>query len=285
MEGLIARQLCRHGDESSSPANFRKGTVAVGGFVRLCAAMSDETLSPEENAAISHQIKEELARRRMTRAGLADAAKLSLSTLEKAMSGQRPLTLASVVRLETALNMKLRKAGAGSALAPDSLGSYGRPAVQWLEGKYVAMRSSFSDPAVLVSYQVEILWDASDGNLIFRESERMDPAYRHDGLVSVPHQSGHIYLVTNRHGQYRLSILSRPMITGEMYGLLTTLHLGRGSQLTPVATPIVLVPVAALGMDVVFGRIDPNHSVYGRYMSFLKRAVDDPFVMMVQAKT
>jgi transcriptional regulator with XRE-family HTH domain len=245
--------------------------------------MSDEQISPEENSAISNQIKEELARRRMTRAALAETAKLSLSTIEKAMSGQRPFTLASVVRLETALSVKLRRGG-GTTLAHDSLGSYGRPAVQWLEGKYVAVRSSFSDPAVLVSYMVEILWDAVEGNLIFRESERMDPAYRHDGLVSVPHQSGHIYLVTNRHGQYRLSILSRPMITGEMYGLLTTLHLGRGSQLTPVSTPIVLAPLAMLGADVAYGRIDANNSVYGRYSAFLKRAVDDPFVMMVQAK-
>lgn len=246
--------------------------------------MSDEHLSLEENSAISHQIREELARRRLTRAGLAEDAKLSLSTLEKALSGQRPFTLASVVRLESALNIKLRKTNGGSKLAPDSLGSYGRPAVQWLEGRYVAMRSSFSDPTVLVSYQVEILWDVDEGHLTFRESERMDPAYGHEGLVSVPHQSGHIYLVTNRHGQYRLSILSRPMITGEMYGLLTTLNLGRGSQLTPVATPIVLVPVAVLGADIAYGRIDGNHSVYGRYAGFLRRAVEDPFVMLVQAK-
>jgi transcriptional regulator with XRE-family HTH domain len=244
--------------------------------------MSDEQLSPEENSAISQLIKEELARRRLTRAGLADDAKLSLSTLEKAMSGQRPFTLASVVRLEEALKLKLRRGGNGTKLAPDSLGSYGRPAVQWLEGKYVAMRSSFSEPGVVVAYLIDISWDEREGHLIFRESERMDPAYGHEGLVSVPHQSGHIYLVTNRHGQYRLSVLSRPMITGEMYGLLTTLHLGRGSQLTPVSTPIVLAPIAMLGKDVAFGRIDEKQSVYGRYSTYLKRAVDDPFVMMVK---
>jgi transcriptional regulator with XRE-family HTH domain len=291
MVDLCEMRLCRNSDVRSSSAEFCAGTVAGGGFVRLCEGqygfrMSDEQLSLEENNAISQLIKEELARRRMTRAALAVEAKLSLSTLEKAMSGQRPFTMASVVRLETALNLKLRNGGnGGSRLAPDSLGSYGRPAVQWLEGKYVAMRSSFSEAGILVSYMVEIMWDAGKSHLVFRESERMDPAYGHDGLVSVPHQSGHIYLVTNRHGQYRLSVLSRPMITGEMYGLLTTLHLGRGSQLTPVSTPIVLCPLSVLGVDVAFGKINTENSVYGRYAGYLKRAVEDPFVLMVQAKT
>ena len=103
--------------------------------------------------------------------------------------------------------------------------------------------------------------------------------------MSVPHQSGYVYLVTNRHGQYRLAILSRPMITGEMYGLLTTLQLGRGTQLTPVSTPLVLIPVESFGKDVAFGRIDPSMPVHARYLKYLRRAVEDPFVLMVQAKT
>ena len=73
--------------------------------------MSDEDLSAEENRAITGLIREELAKRRLTRAALADDAKLSLSTLEKAMAGQRPFTLATVVRLESALGMKLRRTG------------------------------------------------------------------------------------------------------------------------------------------------------------------------------
>jgi transcriptional regulator with XRE-family HTH domain len=250
--------------------------------------MSDENVSPEESRAIGAAIKEELARKRMTRAALADKARLSLSTLEKALSGQRPFTLATVVRLEEALGHPLRKARNSSAqevaLAPDSLGSYARPAVQWLEGKYVTIRASFGDPAALYTYLTEIHWDGTLSHLAYRESERIDADFKHDGAVSVPHQSGYIYLVTNRHGQYRLAILSRPMITGEMYGLLTTLQLGKGTQLTPVSTPIVLVPVTALGKDVAFGRIDASQTVHGRYLALLRRATEDPFVLMVQAK-
>ena len=40
---------------------------------------------------------------------LAEQAKLSLSTLEKALGGRRPFTLATTVRLEQALGVSLRK--------------------------------------------------------------------------------------------------------------------------------------------------------------------------------
>jgi transcriptional regulator with XRE-family HTH domain len=166
--------------------------------------MTDENLSTEENTRISSSIREELAKRRMTRAGLAEHAKLSLSTLEKALSGQRPFTLATVVRLETALALKLRKT-MGTALqepatAPDGLGSYSRPAVKWLEGNYLTLRPSFSVAKAIYAYRTEITWDQTLSHLVFQESERLDTAYKQDGAVSVPHQSGYIYLVTNKHG-------------------------------------------------------------------------------------
>jgi transcriptional regulator with XRE-family HTH domain len=62
--------------------------------------MSDDDLNPEENRLIGNQIREELARRRLSRQHLADKAKISLSTLEKALTGSRPFTLATVVRIE-----------------------------------------------------------------------------------------------------------------------------------------------------------------------------------------
>src|SRR5690606_38046721 len=95
--------------------------------------------------------------------------------------------------------------------------------------------------------------------LIFRESERLDSDFTQYGSVSVPNQSGHIYLVTNRHGQYRLITVARPTITGEMYGILTTLLAGRGSQLTPIAAPIAFVPLRN-EEGLAFGRIAPDHA-------------------------
>jgi transcriptional regulator with XRE-family HTH domain len=248
--------------------------------------MSDDDLSAEENRAISGVIREELARRRLTRQHLADKAKISLSTIEKALSGQRPFTLATVVRIEEALVLPLRKAKPANgineaALAPQSLGSYSRPAVSWLEGDYLTLRPSFSDPNGIYAYLTEIKWDTALSHLVFRESERIDAQFRQDGSVSVPHQSGYIYLVTNKLGQYRLMILSRPMISGEMYGLLTTLQSGRGTQLTPVSTPVVLVPVKNFENEVQFGKVDRSAAMFERYSALIKRATEEPFVMLL----
>ena len=120
-------------------------------------------------------------------------------------------------------------------------------------------------------------------NLVFSESERIDAEYNQCGAVSAPHQSGHIYLVTNKHGQYRLIIVARPTIRGELHGILTTLQVGRGAQLTPVATPIVLVPFKTV-ISAEFGRIRRGHACYAPYRQLLKRTVEEPFALFLTGK-
>src|SRR5690349_8208797 len=193
-------------------------------------------------------IREEIARRRMSRQQLADKAKLSLSTLEKVLGGRRPLTLATAVRVEEALGVSLRR-GAPDAegapkdgVAPDGLGAYSRRGAAWLEGVYVTIRPSFGEQAAIYAYRTEILWDEATSRLLFREAARVDAAFSQFGEVAVPNQSGHIYLITSRHGRRRLITVSRPMITGEMYGVIAPLLAGRGSQLNPIAAPIALIP-------------------------------------------
>jgi transcriptional regulator with XRE-family HTH domain len=249
--------------------------------------MSDDDLSEAESRAIGQAIREELARKRITRQHLADKAKISLSTIEKALSGQRPFTLATVVRLEEALAKPLRKPNApeaatnGNGLAPDSLGSYARPAVGWIEGEYITLRASFSRRDSLYAYLTTIKWDGALSHLVFSESERRDPEFKQDGAVSVPHQSGYVYLTTNKHGQHRLAILTRPMISGEMYGLLTTLQAGKAAQLIPTATPMVLAPLKNFGSDAEFGLIAPEAKIFARYQKLIRRTLDEPFVHML----
>ena len=115
---------------------------------------------------------------------------------------------------------------------------------------------------------------------MFRESERIDTAFTHAGTVSVPHQSGHIYLVVNRNGQYRLIIVSRPTISGEMYGILTTLQVGRGSQLMPVAAPVAMVPTKAV-KDIQFGQIQAADRCHALYRKYLKRTVEEQFALFL----
>jgi transcriptional regulator with XRE-family HTH domain len=248
----------------------------------------DKQLSAEQSRQVAETIREEIARRRISRQTLAEQAKLSLSTLEKVLGGRRPFTLATTVRLEQALGVSLRKAPEISVpaipvngdIAPDGLGAYSRRAAAWLEGTYVTIRPSFGDKEAVFAYRTEIAWDMAASSLIFRESERQDAAYTQYGEVAVPNQSGHIYLVTNRHGQHRLITLARPAISGEMYGIITTLLAGRGSLLTPIAAPIAYLPIQMIP-DPTFGRISPGDANYAIYRTHLRRTIDEPFALFL----
>lgn len=249
---------------------------------------SDHQVPNDDSFAVALKVREEIARRRITRQQLAVDARISLSTLEKALSGRRPFTIATLVRLEEALGLSLRSslndspavAETITSLAPETLGSYARPAVAWIEGSYLTLRPSFGDASAVYAYRTQITWDEATSSLTFRESERMDHAFTQWGQVSIPHQSGHIYLVTNRHGQFRLIVVSRPLINGEMLGILTTLQAGRGAQLTPVSTPIALLPIKDTEKSH-FGRIAKGHSAFADYHAALRRAVDEPFALFL----
>jgi transcriptional regulator with XRE-family HTH domain len=248
----------------------------------------DKQLSDEQSRQIADTIREEIARRRISRQSLAELSKLSLSTLEKVLGGRRPFTLATTVRLEQALGVSLRVTpdvpprtpALNGDIAPDGLGAYSRRAVAWMEGAYVTVRPSFGDKDAMFAYRTEIAWDDAASSLAFRESERQDAAYTQFGEVAVPNQSGHIYLVTNRHGQHRLITVARLAISGEMYGIITTLMAGRGSLLTPIAAPIAYLPIAMVAHPT-FGRISPTDANSALYLRHLRRTTEEPFAMFL----
>ena len=242
----------------------------------------DKQLSAEQSRQVAATIREEIARRHISRQHLAEQAKLSISTLEKVLGGRRPFTLATTVRLEQALGVSLRTGQdappAAGDIAADGLGAYSWRSVAWLEGDYLTMRPSFGDKDAIYAYQTVIAWDAAASSLLFHEGERLDAAFTQFGEVAVPNQSGFIYLVTNRHGQHRLITVSRPTITGEMYGIIATLLSGRGSQLTPTAAPIAFLPARNVQHPTV-GRIAPVDSNYVLYREHLRRTTDDSFAL------
>src|SRR3954468_10020001 len=248
----------------------------------------DKQLSDEQSREIAETIREELARRRISRQALAEQAKLSLSTLEKALGGRRPFTLATTVRLEQALGVSLRKSQDAVAegvavngdIAVDALGGYSRRSVSWLEHDYLTLRPSFGDREAIYAYRTEIIWDPVASCLVFREAERQDAAFTQFGDVAVPNQSGFIYLVTNRHGQHRLITIARATIWAAMYGIITPLLSGRGSLLTPIAAPIALLPMKTVSTPS-FGRIGPDDANHAAYRGHLRRITDEPFAMFL----
>src|SRR5882757_6498761 len=116
----------------------------------MMPANSERQLSDEQSRSVAALVREQLARRRISRQQLADQAKISISTLEKALAGRRPFTLATTIRLEEALGVALRKVNGSSAhkaaatagLAPGELGFYSRQSVSWIEGSYLTLRPS-----------------------------------------------------------------------------------------------------------------------------------------------
>lgn len=237
-----------------------------------------------QSGEIADRVREELARRRLSRQWLADTAKISLSTLEKALAGSRPFTLLTTIRIEEALGVPLRTRerdpDAGPILAPDEFGAYARPAVSWLEGEYLTLRPSAGEPGSVYAHLIAIDWDATRGLLAFRESARVDAEFTQSGVVAVSNLSGHVYLVTNDLGQYRLVVLGRPTIAGELYGVLTTLQVGQGTALMPVTMPVALIPLRGKP-EPALGRISPGHADFEAYRRHIDRVIADGFARVL----
>ena len=226
------------------------------------------SLTPVQNQQIAERVREALARRRISRRRLAEEARISVSTLEKALVGDRPFSLASVVRLEQALGVALRTVTAPAPqVAPADLGGYVRNAVAWLEGEYLTLRPSFELAGGIHAYCTVIAWEESRHCLQFREGERFDSANAQIGHVSLPPVRGKVYLSTTENGQMRLVILNSPTRGGELSGLLLTLTAGTPGL--PVATPIVLLPRQP---DHQFGRIARGDAAFQRYQQLLAQA-------------
>jgi hypothetical protein len=110
--------------------------------------------------------------------------------------------------------------------------------------------------------------------------DRLDAPFSQKGVVSMPNKSGQIYLYTNDQGQMRIAILNRPHIGGVIYGLLATLAVGAGSNLTPVAAPIALLPWPGVGSPKL-GRILEGDAEYADYQRHLAMIVDAGYAKLL----
>ncbi|MBV7256480.1 helix-turn-helix transcriptional regulator [Pacificimonas sp. WHA3] len=235
---------------------------------------------------IAERIRLELARHRKSRQWLADRARISLSTLEKVLSGRRRFTFATLVRIEDALGVSLRGRGedpaaAAAGQAPDHLGAYSRAAVGWLEARYVMLRPSAGEKGAVYAHGLTIGWDEDRGHLTFREWDRVDAEFSQAGNVGVSALSGHIYLVTNELGQYRLVILGRPARGGSLYGVLTTLQVGKGAALMPVTMPLALLRLGEGEGEPVLGRVSAGQARFDDYRRELDRVLTEDYARML----
>lgn len=74
--------------------------------------------------------------------------------------------------------------------------------------------------------------------------------------------------------------VSRPTVAGEMYGIISTLRAGPGSQLTPIAAPIAYVPIKNV-LEPSLGRVAPDDADHALYRKHLRRAIEEPFALFL----
>ena len=238
-----------------------------------------------EDRHVADRVREGLAKRRMSRLQLAEAARLSLSTLEKGLSGERHFTMATLVRLEEVLGVRLRAADPGltHVQAATDLGGYHKEGVNWLVGTYLTLRPGFERADAVYAYLIRIAWDDDLRHLAFSESDRADARFAQRGVVSMPYQSGHIYLVTNEHGQFRTLTLGRPSIGGDMHGLITTLRVGRGGRLTPVSAPVALLRrTEQQVVEAALGQVLREQRGFDQYRDEIDRVLAEEFGLLIR---
>lgn len=238
-------------------------------------------MNVKSQETIVGSIIEALAKQRITRAALASKAKIGLSTLEKGLSGQRPLSIANITRIEDVLKIKLRAStGVDVQIASAELGAYSFVQAQKLIGRYQTIRPSFSTPNAVFSYETEIFWDEAANCLGFSERNRSDQKYAHAGHISRPSETNFVYFVTNTDGQYRLAVGSLDVINKTISGLLTTLMIRPGNALTPTCTPIKFIPLKN-EMTPEYGLIGSEHPDHGKLSMELKLILTDGYATLL----
>jgi Cro/C1-type HTH DNA-binding domain len=242
------------------------------------------------------QIKTAMIEKKLTQAELADASDCHEKTIQNLLGGRsvRDQTLFDVCMVLGLDFDKLKGAwnGAGSAppapaelqgenggvVAPLYMGAYTRAAVDHYIGSYLTLRTSFSRPECIVAYRTDVTWDPDWPSLLFQERDRLDAPYSHRGRLYIPASSMFIHLVSLTKGAMRMIVVSQIDRSGEMRGIITTLH-KHGAMLVPVATPIVYARRDEFGCDL--GLITSTSPAFAGYQKMLTETVSEGYARLL----
>lgn len=245
------------------------------------------------------RIRTAMIEKKITQAGLADAADCHEKTIQNLMGGRtvRDQTLFDVCMvLDLDFDdIKARWAGAGpkgrpqrdepghpgpgTEVAPIYMGGYTRRAVDHLIGSYLTLRPAFTKEKVIFAFRTDITWDESWPSLLFQERNRPDAPYSHRGRVHVPPSSQFIHLVSLTKGAMRMVLLAQIDQTRQMRGLITTLS-RRGATIAPVSAPIVYRALEQPD-EANYGEIGAGHDAYEAYRAALDECIDEGYVTVI----
>ena len=260
--------------------------------------MSDDQNRKSRTLALQ-RIRTAMIEKKITQAGLADAADCHEKTVQNLMGARsvRDQTLFDVCMVldldfdelkalwagtgppGEPLRDEPGQPGAGTEIAPIYMGGYTRAAVDHLIGSYLTLRPSFTKKDVVFAFRTDIAWDESWPSLLFQEHNRPDAPYSHRGRVHVPPSSQFIHLVSLTKGAMRMVLLSQLDQTETMRGLITTVSRDRAT-ITPVSAPIIYQRLAA-GASADYGEFAADDAGFAGYRGTLDACVDEGFVTVI----
>lgn len=247
----------------------------------------------ERNPALA-RIRTAMIERKITQAGLADAADCHPKTVQNLLSG-RPVRDQTLFDVCMVLGLDfddikglLRvifdrdepwQPGQNTEVAPVYMGAYTRAAVEDYIGSYLTLRSGFSGDGTVVAYRTEVVWDPEWPSLLFQERDRPDAPYSHRGRLYVPPASMFIHLVSLTKGAMRMIVVSQLDRVGQMRGIITTLN-KQGAMLVPVSTPIVYRKLDGFE-GIPLGEIAPGEAAHADYRCLLDETLNKGYARLV----
>ena len=231
-------------------------------------------------------IRTALIEKKMTQAELADAADCHEKTIQNLLSGRavRDQTLFDVCMVLGLDFDRLRGAWRGGSppdapAAPVHMGAYTRAAVDHYIGSYLTLRPSFSVPGGVMAYRTDIAWQDDIPGLIFQERDRPDQPYANRGHLHISTSSTYVHLVSASKGAMRMVVVSRPDATGQMLGLITTMHKQR-AHFVPVSAPIAYIPRQDF-KECRLGEISGPEAVAAGYERVLRDTLDHGYARLI----
>jgi transcriptional regulator with XRE-family HTH domain len=242
-------------------------------------------------------IKTAMIEKKLTQAELADAADMHEKTIQNLLAG-RPVRDQTLFDVCMVLGLDFDRVKASLApkngaprnapepngaiegrAAPEYMGAYTRAGVDHYIGGYLTLRPSFSVPDGIMAYRTDISWDEEWPSLLFQERDRPDKPFMHRGRVYIPTSSSYVHLVSLTKGAMRSVMVTQLGPSGQMRGLIMTLHKQRAA-FVPVSAPIAYVKCddfAALEL----GEVTPARAASAGYRQIIDEVVEQGYARLI----
>jgi hypothetical protein len=272
--GVAHPPLARNRTES-----YRIGPIR-GNFL-----MARRLLSEGQARFVGNVLEQAKLARDLSNEAIADRAGYNEKTIRDVLKGHCLIykTTSEVARaLDFSLDEILQQAGLSEEAdgsAPAHLGGYSRSNYTHLLGGYTTVRPVYGDTSYLRCYRTLLDWDVGASCLHFTEAHRPDGECQ-TGHVYIPPASTFMYFLTVNKGWVRTVLVSQPIHTSILRGLILSQFNVSGANFAPVCSPIAYIKEQSNTNpgDGTYGELGPGDPQYERYAALIREIVSKTFV-------